>query len=87
MPGPCTTNFVVHLVTNAAPVLLAARGYNVYKSIPYGPPSDLLLYLARRASENRSVLSSPVVERRMLAAEIRRRLARSWKRPVEPAHD
>lgn len=66
---------------------LAARGYNVYKSIPYGPPSDLLLYLARRASENRSVLSSPVVERRMLAAEIRRRLARSWKRPVEPAHD
>ncbi|XP_050043133.1 hydroxyproline dehydrogenase-like [Dermacentor andersoni] len=66
---------------------LAARGYNVYKSIPYGPPSDLLLYLARRASENRSVLSSPVIERRMLAAEIRRRLAGSWKRPLEPAHN
>lgn len=66
---------------------LAARGYNVYKSIPYGPLTDLLLYLARRASENRSVLSSPVVERRMLASEIRRRLTASWKRPLEPAHD
>ncbi|KAL1442086.1 hypothetical protein MTO96_031004 [Rhipicephalus appendiculatus] len=66
---------------------LAARGYNVYKSIPYGPLTDLLLYLARRASENRSVLSSPVVERRMLASEIRRRLTATWKRPLEPAHD
>ncbi|KAL3175208.1 hypothetical protein MRX96_010834 [Rhipicephalus microplus] len=66
---------------------LAARGYNVYKSIPYGPLTDLLLYLARRASENRSVLSSPVVERRMLASEIRRRLTATWKRRLEPAHD
>ncbi|XP_077512346.1 LOW QUALITY PROTEIN: hydroxyproline dehydrogenase-like [Amblyomma americanum] len=53
---------------------LAACGYNVYKSVPYGPLHELLPYLARRASENRAVLSSPVVERGMLATEIRRRL-------------
>ncbi|KAH6939529.1 hypothetical protein HPB50_019211 [Hyalomma asiaticum] len=66
---------------------LAARGYNVYKSVPYGQVTELLLYLARRASENRSVLSSPVVERRMLASEIRRRLTGLWKRPLQPVHD
>lgn len=53
---------------------MAAVGYNVYKSVPYGPLAELLSYLARRASENRAVLKSPVVERRMLAREIRRRL-------------
>lgn len=53
---------------------LAALGYNVYKSVPYGPLVELLSYLARRASENRALLKSPVVERRMLAREIRRRL-------------
>ncbi|KAH9371426.1 hypothetical protein HPB48_013120 [Haemaphysalis longicornis] len=52
----------------------AALGYNVYKSVPYGPLVELLSYLARRASENRALLKSPVVERRMLAREIRRRL-------------
>ncbi|EEC10761.1 proline oxidase, putative, partial [Ixodes scapularis] len=53
---------------------LALGGYNVYKSIPYGPLTELLPYLARRASENRAVLRSPARERCMLAREIRRRL-------------
>ncbi|CAN7943449.1 unnamed protein product, partial [Ixodes hexagonus] len=53
---------------------LALGGYNVYKSIPYGHLNELLPYLARRASENRAVLQSPALERRMLGLEIRRRL-------------
>ncbi|XP_064470810.1 hydroxyproline dehydrogenase-like [Ornithodoros turicata] len=53
---------------------LAEQGYNVYKSIPYGPMDDVLPYLARRASENRAVLRGPLKERQMLAKEIRYRL-------------
>ncbi|CAN7985195.1 unnamed protein product [Ixodes pacificus] len=59
---------------------LALGGYNVYKSIPYGPLTELLPYLARRASENRAVLRSPAQERCMLAREIRRRLVPSFGR-------
>ncbi|KAH9499393.1 Hydroxyproline dehydrogenase [Bulinus truncatus] len=38
--------------------ILGSSGYRVYKSIPYGPISETIPYLARRAQENKSILAN-----------------------------
>jgi len=53
---------------------LVKNGYQVYKSTPYGPMAKVLPYLARRASENRSVIAGAREERQMLGRELKERL-------------
>ena len=52
----------------------ASAGYNVYKSVPFGPVGTLLPYFARRAAENRVVLQGTRKEQDLLQAELSRRL-------------
>ena len=54
----------------------AAAGFTVYKSVPYGPLTEVLPYLSRRAQENRVVLAGARREQELLIKEIRRRLLR-----------
>jgi len=57
-------------------VPLAAAGYTVYKSVPYGPLGEVLPYLSRRAAENRVVLAGARREQELLIKEIKRRVWR-----------
>ncbi|OXA52970.1 hydroxyproline dehydrogenase [Folsomia candida] len=52
---------------------LVSKNYHVYKSTPYGPIVKVLPYLARRASENRSVMMGAREERDMLWKELKMR--------------
>ena len=47
----------------------------VYKSVPYGTVDSTLLYLTRRAQENRSVLERSIIERGLIKDELVRRTA------------
>lgn len=53
---------------------LAGDGYLPFKSVPYGPIDDTMLYLSRRAQENKSVMERTNFERNIIAEELRRRL-------------
>ena len=55
-----------------------------YKYVPFGEVEQVIPYLVRRAQENSSVLGGVEKEKKMVAAEVRRRLLR---RPAkqEPA--
>merc|ERR1712106_691934 len=57
-------------------VPLAAAGFTVYKSVPYGPLGEVLPYLSRRAAENRTVLAGARREQELLLKEIKRRAKR-----------
>jgi len=56
-------------------VPLAAAGFTVYKSVPFGPLGEVLPYLSRRAAENRVVLAGARREQELLWREIRRRFS------------
>jgi proline dehydrogenase len=53
--------------------VLASRGYNVSKYVPYGPVDDAMPYLIRRAEENSSAAGHVSRELQLLNKEIRRR--------------
>ena len=52
---------------------LAASGYNVAKYLVYGPVSDVLPYLVRRAQENSSVTGDMSRELELIMTEVKRR--------------
>ncbi len=52
---------------------LAHHGYNVAKYVPYGPVSDVIPYLFRRAEENTSVKGQTGRELSLLKKELKRR--------------
>jgi len=56
--------------------VLGANGYKAYKYVPFGEVEQVIPYLVRRAQENSSVLGGVEKEKKMVAAEIRRRLFR-----------
>lgn len=53
---------------------IANSGFTVYKSVPFGPLTEVLPYLSRRAAENRVVLSGARKEQQLLKAELGRRM-------------
>ena len=52
---------------------LAAKGYNTAKLVPFGPVTDVVPYLLRRAEENSSVKGQTSRELTLLNGEINRR--------------
>lgn len=53
--------------------VLAKNGYNVSKYVPYGPVSDTIPYLIRRAQENTSVTGQMSRELELIDKELKRR--------------
>lgn len=53
--------------------VLANRGYNVSKYVPYGPVADAVPYLIRRAEENTSAAGHMSRQLEMITREIKRR--------------
>ena len=53
--------------------VLAKRGYNVSKYVPYGPVADAVPYLIRRAEENTSAAGHMSRQLEMITREIKRR--------------
>ena len=54
--------------------VVGQKGFNVYKSVPYGPVGEALAYLGRRATENRDVIKRTEKERSLLWQELKRRI-------------
>ena len=53
--------------------VLASKGYNVSKYVPYGPVADAVPYLIRRANENSSAAGQVSRELEMIGRELKRR--------------
>jgi proline dehydrogenase len=53
--------------------VLAKENYNVSKYVPYGPISDSIPYLIRRAEENTSVAGQVGRELDLISKELKRR--------------
>lgn len=56
--------------------VLAKNGYNVSKYVPYGPVSDAIPYLIRRAEENSAAAGQVSRELDLIARELKRRKVR-----------
>ena len=53
--------------------VLADKGYNVVKFVPFGPMDKLIPYLARRAEENTAIAGQTSRELAQLSGELKRR--------------
>jgi proline dehydrogenase len=53
--------------------VLAAKGYNISKYVPYGPVAESIPYLIRRAEENSSAAGQVSRELEMIERELKRR--------------
>ena len=53
--------------------ILANKGYNVVKFVPFGPLEKLVPYLTRRAEENTAIAGQTSRELALLQKEIKRR--------------
>ncbi|MDG1685723.1 MAG: proline dehydrogenase family protein [Flavobacteriaceae bacterium] len=53
--------------------ILANKGYNVVKFVPFGPMDKLVPYLARRAEENTAIAGQTTKELELLLKELKRR--------------
>lgn len=53
---------------------LGGIGFSVYKYVPYGPVEEVLPYLSRRATENRSIFEKLQKEKRLIMTELKRRM-------------
>ena len=53
--------------------VLADKGYNVVKFVPFGPMDKLIPYLARRAEENTAIAGQTSRELAQLRGELKRR--------------
>ncbi|XP_076334228.1 hydroxyproline dehydrogenase-like isoform X2 [Tachypleus tridentatus] len=64
---------------------LASAGYAVYKCVPYGPLLEVLPFLARRAMENKGVLTGSRKEKTLLWQELKRRMKNMMR--LKTKHD
>ena len=55
---------------------LGNEGFTIYKSLPFGSIENTLMYLARRAHENRSVAQRTAFERKLIRNELKQRVKR-----------
>ena len=62
------------LFCDPTPLTIGQAGYRVYKYMPYGPVSEVIPYLLRRANENKASLDGADHERELLYSELKRRL-------------
>ena len=62
--------------THISPTCVGLSGYQAYKYVPYGPVSEVLPYLVRRAHENSSLMhsASALEERKLVKQELWRRI-------------
>ncbi|KAL8234071.1 hypothetical protein R6Q59_020171 [Mikania micrantha] len=53
---------------------LRNAGFNVSKYLPFGPVDQVMPYLLRRAEENKGMLSSSSLDRKLMMKELKRRM-------------
>ena len=70
----CTTRPQLLGMADHLTFALGAEGFKAYKYVPYGPLTEVMPYLMRRAQENCDALSGASVERIMMLCEVRRRI-------------